>query len=213
MWGVRIWNAKGSLSIGDDASSYVLRHKVVTTTNSSSPFFGGSFIIVTLAGESPIAFMSCAQQGVNSNTVNNGDGTWTFAFWVNGPLGTATTIYVFDLAHTVPTPWAWGFEVYKSPGVKSWFLGSKPLIIRRFGTDGTSLPPGRTYAGRTSRLGGYGNTFQYNFLNYVNTFKADANGCSVGSPVWNSGTNTTAAPFGSWSNPGGAIIWIDVTGY
>ena len=212
-WGARIYNGAGSLSIGDDASNFVLRYKQTVATSLIGTSFNGSFTSTTVAAKRPMAF---ANSSVNCTCVgqrDNGNGTWTISFWVSGPVGTTITIYIFDLAETVASPWSWGVEIFKAAGVKSWFLGAKPMIIRKFGAIG-SLPAGRTWAARYSRLGGYGQTFQYNFQNNVFAFRMEMGTIVETQPVWNAGNNPAGQPFGSWSNSGSTyLIAVDVTGY
>lgn len=212
-WGARIYNGPGSLSIGDDASNFVLRYKQTVATSLNGTSFIGTFTSTTVTAKRPMAFANSSVDCTAVGQVDNGNGTWTISFWVNGPIGTTITLYIFDLAETVASPWSWGVEIFKAAGVKAWFLGAKPMIIRLFGDVG-SLPAGRTWAARYSRLGGYGQTYQYNFTNNVFAFKM-ANGTIEGTnPVWNAGQDPTKPPFGSWSNSGSTyLIAVDVTGY
>lgn len=213
-WGFRRWDGRGSLSIGDDASSYFLRHKLNVTTNDTSPFFTGSFATVTVAAVRPMPFFQAQQSTINLGQRNNGDGTWSISFWTRAPFGSSFPVFIFDLAEAVPSQGGWGVEVYKSPGKKAWFLGGKPLIVRAFSNAPSGLPSDRTYAVRASRLNGYGQTYEYNFTNNVNVATCWNGVVTYGVDTWNAGRDPTKPPFGSWSSGGDApLIVIDVTGY
>lgn len=221
--GIQVLGASGAVQIDADYQNLVLRSKIVgvTTSNAGFGLSQGGF---TVSARTPIIAWSA---GTNSATLTSlvslSTDSWSGVMLVEGPIGTAFTIYVFDGASQVAAS-SFGLQVFNAAGTLVFDSGQKYMKIAHvqegvWPSSGVSWPggiAGRTYATAYTTM-----PWHYEHTDGPDGFPADLaenaftsqHGTDVwlasGPTMWPLAPNDSIPPA---FTPGGFLI-LDVTDY
>ncbi len=216
--GAFINNAVGGRLIDADAPNLMLKEKRSVTTvlhqiAGSSPY--GSAAALTVEGEHPVVFWQADFPVCILRAYQSGR-SWTYGLWCDAPIGSVIQVLIFDDAHEVSVPGAYGIETYNASARRTWALRGKPLIVRGFGGNDelpANLPAGRSYAMGSVR--GCLRWVYYERRATIYLWSSYMNGAQpiIRDPIYQTGTSPPGQDYGqgSWPLPIWAIA--DVTGY